>query len=125
MTDTTDNSWIDDMSSFEPLLTLEDIDEAEQLEQERSVKRRLMLVTLTKSANELFAMAEQSPDVAKEMFKQVNDHIRSTRALLEMSNACSTRLLASLNHAGSDDFVALVSEWATATGVVDDNFDKG
>jgi len=117
MTEANDISSLDKLSQFEPLITMADIDRGEALEKDRGVLRRLMLVALTKSSDELFSVAEKSPDTAKELFSCVNDYIGSLRALLEMSTACSSRLLASLSCLQDEEFKVLMDEWAEATEI--------
>lgn len=120
------------LTNFEPMITMEDINRVEPLEKERSTKRRLMLATLTKDSKELFKIAEDDPAVTKELFHYVTDYVRTTKALLEMSQACCSRLMASI--AGLDDEVAALAgldddaavkaifdEWAEAIG---QNVDK-
>jgi len=110
-----DVELVDKIMNFEPLITMEEIEKAEKLEKDRSRQRRVMLAGLTKSSKELFSIAEESPEVAEDMFHIVNGYLDTLKALTRMTEACGLRLLASLSCVDDNEkFKALSDEWKTA-----------
>ena len=108
----TKNQLLEELTTFTPLITEEQINQAEKFEKDRHRKRRLMLLILTKDAKELFAQTESDPSTAEEVFYFVADYAHTVRMLLEMSQACCTRLMASLSGIDDEEMInKILSEW--------------
>ncbi len=78
---------------FEPMLTSQQAEEGERDENSRGIFRRVSLITLTKSSEELAKIAREDPDAFMAMVQFVVDHHEHAKANLELAEAALSRLL--------------------------------
>jgi hypothetical protein len=77
---------------FEPLLTLEQIQESKPAFQDEAVKRRMMLVVLTKTPEELLQIAQNDPDTFTEIFEMAGEYLERMEMALELATAAHARV---------------------------------
>lgn len=80
-------------STFKPELPLEQVKDSEKHSNEMAVVRRITLVLLSKTQEELTEIAKNNANLTTEILEQLESYILHLSCMLECTNSAMARLL--------------------------------
>ncbi|HJV38159.1 MAG TPA: hypothetical protein VJ528_04915 [Geothrix sp.] len=79
--------------SFDAVLTKQEVEKGERNENGRGIARRVSLITLTKTSDELAKIAREEPDVFMDLVRFTIEHHEHAKATLELAEEALARLI--------------------------------
>ncbi len=83
---------IPEIIQFEAALTLAQLQDIQQAEQNRRAQQRMMLMTLTRTSDELMQLAQDDLDIVAEIIEQLSEYSDYRKNEMELINAALARL---------------------------------